>query len=181
MTIVGQQAPEWEASAYVRGENKTISSKDFDGQWYVLYWYPADFTFICPTEIREFEELKEEFEDDGVAVLGCSTDSFFSHKNWFEDGETFEDGISHPVLADTNHSVSTAFGVYEEEHGIAFRATVVVDPEGRIKSLSVNDIDRDEAGVGRSAREVLRTVQALQSGGLCGAEWNPGEEFVETE
>jgi peroxiredoxin (alkyl hydroperoxide reductase subunit C) len=178
MTIVGQQAPEWTATAYVRGEDKTLSSKDFDGKWYVLYWYPADFTFICPTEIREFEELSEDFEDDGVAVIGCSTDSFFSHKQWFEETDTFEGGITHPVLADTNHSVSSAFGVYEEENGIAFRATAIVDPEGRVRSLAVNDIDRDGAGVGRSAREVLRTVQALQSGGLCGAEWTPGEDFV---
>lgn len=178
MTIVGQQAPEWKATAYVGGDNKTISSKDFEGKWYVLYWYPADFTFICPTEIREFEELKEEFADDGVTVLGCSTDSFFSHKQWFEETDAFPGGISHPVLADTNHSVSKGFGVYEAENGIAFRATAIVDDTGRIRSLAVNDIDRDGVGVGRSAREVLRTVQALRSGGLCGAAWNKGEKFV---
>jgi peroxiredoxin (alkyl hydroperoxide reductase subunit C) len=171
-------APDWEASAYVDGEERTFSSDEFDDQWYVIYWYPADFTFICPTEIQEFEELYEDFQDDGVAVLGCSTDSFFSHKHWFEETDTFDPGISHPVLADTSHEVSRAFGVLEEDHGIAFRATVVVDPEGRIRSLSVNDIDRDGVGVGRSPREVLRTVQALQSGGLCGAEWNEGEDFV---
>lgn len=178
MTIVGKQAPEWKANAYVGGESKLVSSKDFEGKWYVIYWYPADFTFICPTEIREFEQLSGEFADDGVAVIGCSTDSFFSHKQWFEGTDTFPGGISHPVLADTNHSVSQAFGVYEEENGIAFRATVVVDKSGRVRSLAVNDIDRDGVGVGRSAREVLRTVQALQSGGLCGAEWKPGENFV---
>lgn len=178
MTIVGKQVPEWEATAYVRGEEKTLSSNDFDGQWYVLYWYPADFTFICPTEIQEFEELREDFEDDGVAVIGCSTDSFFSHKQWFEETDTFDPKISHPVLADTNHSVSKAFGVYEADNGIAYRATAVVDPDGRIRSLAVNDIDRDGAGVGRSPREVLRTVQALQAGGLCGADWSPGEDFV---
>ena len=178
MTIVGHQAPEWEATAYINGDEQTLSNKDFDGKWYVLYWYPADFTFICPTEIQEFEELREEFADDGVAVIGCSTDSFFSHKNWFEETDTFDPKITHPILADTNHSVSKAFGVLHEGNGIAYRATTVVDPEGRIRSLAVNDIDRDGAGVGRSAREVLRTVQALQSGGLCGAEWNPGEDFV---
>ena len=178
MTIVGQQAPEWKASAYERGEQRTISSGDFDGKWYVLYWYPADFTFICPTEIQEFENLREDFEDDGVAVIGCSTDSFFSHKYWFEQTDTFEAGIHHPVLADTAHEVSRAFGVLDEQSGIAFRATAVVDPEGRIRSLSVNDIDRDGVGVGRSPAEVLRTVQALQSGGLCGASWNEGEGFV---
>jgi peroxiredoxin (alkyl hydroperoxide reductase subunit C) len=178
MTLVGQQAPEWEASAYFRGEQRTLSSEDFSNQWYVLYWYPADFTFICPTEIQEFEQLREDFEDDGVAVLGCSTDSFFSHKYWFEQTDTFEPSIQHPVLADTNHSVSRAFGVLEEDNGIAFRATAIVDPEGRIRSLSVNDIDRDGVGIGRSPAEVLRTVQALQSGGLCGADWEPGELFA---
>jgi len=173
MSMIGQKAPEWTASAYLKGEEKTLSSKDFKGKWHVLYWYPLDFTFVCPTEIRGFQELLEDFDDDGVKVIGASTDSFFSHKAWFEDKDTFPKSITHPVIADTNHLVSKAFGVLKEDAGVAFRATVIVDDEGVVRSVSVNDLS-----VGRSPSEVLRTVQALQSGGLCGADWKKGEKFV---
>lgn len=173
MTLVGNPAPAWSGAAYVNGENKTIGSADYEGKWYVLYWYPLDFTFVCPTEIKTFQELADDFADDGVAVIGASTDSFFSHKAWFEDRETFPREITHPVIGDTNHAVTKAFGVLKEDAGIAFRATVIVDDKGIVRSVAVNDLS-----AGRSPKEVLRTVQALQSGGLCGADWNKGEEFV---
>ena len=173
MSMIGQETPEWSASAYVNGDSKTVSSKDFEGKWHVLYWYPLDFTFVCPTEIKGFQALIEEFEDDGIAVVGASTDSFFSHKAWFADRETFPNEITHPVLADTGHQVSRAFGVLVEDAGIALRASVIIDDKGIIRSVSVNDTE-----VGRNPKEVLRTVQAFQSGGLCGAEWHKGDEFV---
>jgi len=106
-------------------------------------------------------------------VIGVSTDSFFSHKAWFADRKTFPQEITHPVLADLNHSISRAFGVLKEEAGIAYRASVVVDDKGVIRAYHVSDTQ-----VGRSPREVLRTVQALQSGGLCGADWKKGDKFV---
>lgn len=173
MSIVGQKSPEWKGAAYVNGEQKVISSDDYKGKWHVLYWYPLDFTFVCPTEIRGFQSLLEDFADDGVSVIGASTDSFFSHKQWFADRETFAQEITHPVLADTNHAISKAFGVLKESDGIAFRATVVVDPEGVVRSYNVNDLS-----AGRSPKETLRTVQALQSGGLCGADWEKGDNFA---
>ncbi|MCA9664932.1 MAG: peroxiredoxin [Myxococcales bacterium] len=173
MTQIGQKAPEWSAAAYVNGEQKTVSSKDYAGKWHVLYWYPLDFTFVCPTEIRGFQKLLPEFAEDNIAVIGASTDSFFSHKAWFNDKDTFAETITHPVLADTNHSVSRAFGVLKEDAGIAYRATVVVDDKGIVRSVAVND-----TAVGRSPNEVLRTVQAFQSGGLCGADWKKGDGFV---
>ena len=173
MSMIGQQAPCWKAAAYHNGEQTEIGSECLKGKWYVLYWYPLDFTFVCPTEIRTFQTLSGDFDDDGVAVVGVSTDSFFSHKAWFEDRETFPEEITHPVVADTNHEVSRAFGVLKEDLGVAFRATVIVDDTGTVRSVAVNDLS-----VGRSPKEVLRTVQALQSGGLCGADWNKGENFV---
>lgn len=173
MSQVGTKAPAWTAPAHVNGEQKTLSNKDFDGKWHVLYWYPLDFTFVCPTEIKGFQDLIGDFEDDGVKVIGVSTDSFFSHKAWFADRKTFPKEITHPVIADTSHAVSRAFGVLKEDAGVAFRATVIVDPEGVIRSMSVNDLS-----AGRSPNEILRTVQALQSGGLCGADWKKGEKFV---
>ena len=173
MSLIGIRSPEWNSPAYHEGQQVTLGSKELEGKWGVIYWYPLDFTFVCPTEIKGFQELLQDFEDDGVSVIGASTDSFFSHKAWFADRETFPTEITHPVLADTNHSVSRAFGVLKEDAGIAYRATVVIDPEGVIRSLSIND-----TSVGRSPAEVLRTVQAFQSGGLCGANWKKGDGFV---
>jgi peroxiredoxin (alkyl hydroperoxide reductase subunit C) len=173
MSLIGQKAPRWAGTAYVKGEQKQISSKDYAGKWHVLYWYPLDFTFVCPTEIRGFQDHLKEFADDAIDVIGISTDSFFSHKAWFADRQTFPSEITHPVLADTNHSVSRAFGVLKEDAGVAHRASVIVDDKGVIRAYHVND-----TSVGRSPREVLRTVQALQSGGLCGADWKKGEKFV---
>jgi len=173
MSLIGKKAPEWTAKAYDKGEEVTLSSKDFAGKWHVLYFYPLDFTFICPTEIRGFQELAGEFADDGVKVIGASTDSYHSHKAWFADDKTFAQKITHPVIADTNHAVSKAFDVLKEDEGIAYRATIIVDDKGVVRSVSVND-----TSAGRAPRETLRTVQALQSGGLCGADWHKGEKFV---
>lgn len=173
MTLVGKQAPQWTATAYANGEEKTLSSQDFAGKWHVLYWYPLDFTFVCPTEIRGFQAALKEFKADGIEVIGCSTDSFFSHQAWFKDKEIFAEAITHPVLADTSHAVSRAFGVLKEDLGAAYRATVVIDDQGVVRSMAVNDLS-----AGRSPREVLRTVQALQSGGLCGVDWSKGDDFV---
>jgi peroxiredoxin (alkyl hydroperoxide reductase subunit C) len=173
MSMVGQKAPEWKATAYINGEQKEISSEDLRGRWHVLYWYPLDFTFVCPTEIRGFQALLKDFEAEGVSVIGASTDSYFSHNAWFADREIFPNEITHPVVADTAHEVSKAFGVLKEDAGIALRATVIVDDKGVIRSYAVNDTQ-----VGRSPAEVLRTAQAFQSGGLCGVDWHKGESFV---
>ena len=173
MSLIGKHTPEWSATAYVKGDQKTLSSKDFAGKWHVLYFYPLDFTFVCPTEIVGFQKLLGDFADDGVAVIGVSTDSFFSHNAWFADRKIFPEAITHPVLADTGHQVSRAFDVLEENAGVAFRASVVVDDKGIVRAVAVNDLS-----AGRSPSEVLRTVQALMSGGLCGADWKKGEKFV---
>ena len=173
MNLIGKHAPDWQAVAYQKGEQATISSRDLAGKWYVLYWYPLDFTFVCPTEIKGFQKLIHDFEDDDIVLIGASTDSFFCHKAWLEDRGTFPDEITHPILADTNHSVSRAFGVLKEDDGISYRAVVIVDDKGVVRSLSINDTE-----VGRSPGEILRTVQAFQSGGLCGADWRKGEAFV---
>ncbi|HVH06578.1 MAG TPA: peroxiredoxin [Myxococcota bacterium] len=173
MSLIGQKEPAWTAQAYVNGQDKKVSSDDYKGKWHVLYWYPLDFTFICPTEIKGFQGLSKEFSADGVAVIGVSTDSFFSHKAWFADRGIFPQEITHPVVADTSHAVSRAFGVLKEDQGVAYRATVIVDDKGIIRSVAVNDLS-----AGRSPNETLRTVQALQSGGLCGADWKKGDKFA---
>jgi peroxiredoxin (alkyl hydroperoxide reductase subunit C) len=171
--MIGQPEPEWKGTAHVNGEELEIRSSDYKGRWHVLYWYPLDFTFVCPTEIKGFESLLEDFQAEGIEVVGVSTDSFYSHKTWFADRETFPLAITHPVLADTNHAISRAFDVLKEDQGVAYRATVIVDDQGVIRSVALNDLD-----VGRSPMEVLRTVRAFQSGGLCPADWQKGESFV---
>lgn len=171
--MIGQREPAWKATAYVNGEEQALSSVDFADRWHVLYFYPLDFTFICPTEIRGFEALQPEFAREGVAVIGASTDSYFSHRAWFADRQLFQRTITHPVLADTAHQVSRAFGVLNAELGVAYRATVIVDDKSTVRSVAINDLS-----VGRSPAEVLRTVQALKAGGLCGADWQPGDKFA---
>jgi peroxiredoxin (alkyl hydroperoxide reductase subunit C) len=173
MSMIGQCEPQWCATAHLNGEEVNLSSQDYQGKWHVLYWYPLDFTFVCPTEIRGFQSLLDDFRAAGAEVIGASTDSFYSHKHWFADRKTFPDEITHPVVADTSHALSRAFGVLKEDQGVAYRATIVIDDQGLIRSMSVNDLT-----AGRSPSEVMRTVQALQSGGLCGTDWRPGEAFV---
>ena len=173
MSLMGQQAPEWSAPAYVLGEQRTIGSVDYRGRWHVIYWYPMDFTFVCPTEIVGIQRLLGAFLDERVEVIGASTDSFYSHKAWFADRKIFPQEITHPVVADTNHSLSRAFDVLKEDTGEAFRATVIIDDKGVVRAMSVNDLS-----VGRNPNEILRTVQALLSGGLCGSGWKKGDRFV---
>lgn len=171
--MLGQGEPQSCPPAYLKGEEVNISSSDCEGKWHVAYWDPLDLTFVCPTEIRGFQSLLADFRAAGVEVIGASSDSLFSRQQWFADRKTFPDEITHPVAADTNHVLSRAFGVREEDRGVAHRATFVVDDQGSIRSMSVNDLS-----AGRSPSEVLQTVQALQSGGLCGMDWRPGEAFV---
>jgi peroxiredoxin (alkyl hydroperoxide reductase subunit C) len=173
MSMVGNKEPDWSGSAYVKGERKPLHAQDYVGKWHLIYWYPADFTWLCPTEIRGIQAMLPQFTADGIEVIGASTDSFFSHKAWFADRKTFPQEITHPVLADTNHSVSRAFGVLKEDAGIAYRASVVIDDKGITRAHYVNDVQ-----VGRSPAEVLRVVQALQSGGFCPADWKKGEKFA---
>jgi len=173
MSLIGRKAPEWSGTAYLRGEQKVIGSADYQGRWHVLFWYPLDFTFVCPTELLGFQRLLGDFKDESVELIGASTDSFFSHQAWFADRKIFPQELTYPVVADTNHSLSRAFDVLEEEQGVALRATTVIDDRGVVRSLSINDLS-----VGRSPAEVLRTVQALRSGGLCGADWKKSDPFV---
>ncbi len=164
---VGTLAPEFKAQSYVTGQFKEVSLKDYQGKWVCLFFYPLDFTFVCPTEIRAFAEKENEFKELGCQVLACSTDSVHSHKAWFERDLK---EVKYPVLADTNHQIARAFGVLLEDQGIALRGTFLIDPKGTLQWMSVNAL-----GTGRSVDEVVRTLQALKTGELCPAEWKPGK------
>ena len=168
---VGQKVPNFAAQALMTdGSFKEVKLSDFNGKWVVLFFYPLDFTFVCPTEIQGFNKHYQEFKKMNVEILGASTDSVYSHKAWTEK----ELGkVSFPLLGDTGHQVSKTFNVLLQDKGIALRGTFIIDPSGTLKSAVVNDLP-----VGRSIEETLRTVQALQTGKLTGCGWKPGEKTL---
>lgn len=163
---VGVSAPDFKGKAYVNGLFKEVALKDFHGKWVCLFFYPSDFTFVCPTELRAFAQNAVKFKELGCEIVACSTDSEYSHKAWFE--RDLQE-VKYPVLADRAHVVSRNYSVLVEEKGIALRGTFLIDPKGVLQWMSINALD-----VGRSVDEVVRTLQALQTGSLCPADWKPG-------
>ncbi len=172
MIKVGQKAPAFEETAYVSGEFKTVKLSDYKGKWTVLFFYPLDFTFICPTEIERFAQLENDFKKHNAVILAASTDSEFSHKAWYQSDSRLK-GVKYPVIADTCHRLSSAYGVLVAGKGIALRGTFIIDPEGTLRYSVVSDLS-----VGRSVQETLRVLQALQTGELCPVHWEPGEKTL---
>lgn len=170
MIKVAEKAPNfYGATAYHKNNFVKISLNDYRGKWVVLFFYPRDFTFVCPTEIREFAKLEKEFKSCKCSILACSTDSEWSHKNWFERDLK---EVRYPILADTTHEISSAYNVLGSD-GAAQRGTFIIDPEGVLRWMAVSD-----NSVGRSVKEILRALKALQTGGLCPVEWTPGQKTL---
>ena len=145
--------------------------------WSVFFFYPADFTFVCPTELVDLGEKYEELKNMGVEVFSVSTDTHFSHKAWHDSSDSIKK-ISYPMLADPTGFLSKAFGVYIEEEGLAYRGTFLVDPDGLIKLAEIHD-----NGIGRNADELIRKIQAAQfirnhPGEVCPAKWKPGSQTL---
>lgn len=170
MIKIGQPAPYFKGEAYVNGEFKNISLSDYRGKWVILFFYPLDFTFVCPTELMAFAEQEKEFRECGAEIISCSVDSKFSHKAWFErDMKT----VKYPILSDITKTISRDYGVLNEDKGIANRGAFIIDPEGVLKYATVTDL-----GVGRNTDEILRVLKASQSGELCPANWKPGDKHL---
>lgn len=169
-TGVGHPVPDVVVDAYIRDatEPQPLSLAQYRGSWLVLVFYPRDFTFVCPTELQALAALEPEFAASDAAVVAASTDSFYSHKAWFESDSRLR-GAGYPVVADTAHELCQAFGVLLPD-GAALRATFVIDPNGIVRHATVSDLN-----VGRNITETLRVVQALQTGELCPVNWRPGE------
>jgi alkyl hydroperoxide reductase subunit AhpC len=168
---VGKQVPDISAQVLAAdGSFKSVKLSDYKGKWVVLFFYPLDFTFVCPTEIKAFNEKYEDFKKLGAEVLTASTDSVYSHKAWQDQGLG---KLKFPMVGDTNHTWSKTFGVLIEEKGIALRGTFVIDPTGILKSSVINDLS-----VGRNVEETLRTVQAFQTGELVQCGWTPGQKTL---
>jgi NADH-dependent peroxiredoxin subunit C len=177
MTLINTRVPEFKAQAYHNENFKTVTDKDLMGKWSVFFFYPADFTFVCPTELGDMADKYAEFQKMGVEVYAVSTDTHFTHKAWHDTSETIKK-IKYPMLADPTGHLSRAFGVYIDNEGLAYRGTFLVNPEGQIKISEVHD-----NGIGRNADELLRKVQAAQfvsthPGEVCPAKWRPGEKTL---
>ena len=176
-TLINAKVPDFKAQAYVGDNFKTVTQNDLKGKWSIFFFYPADFTFVCPTELGDMADKYSEFQKMGVEVYSVSTDTHFTHKAWHDASDTIKK-IKYPMLADPTGLLARAFGVYIEEEGLAYRGTFLVDPEGRIKIAEVND-----NGIGRNADELLRKVQAAQfvathPNEVCPAKWTPGAKTL---
>lgn len=170
---INQRIAPFTAQAYHREAFRTVTHEDLLGKWSVLFFYPADFTFVCPTELADLAEHYRELQALGVEVYSVSTDTHFSHKAWHDTSETIK-VIDFPMLADPTGQLSRAFGVYIEEAGLADRGTFVINPEGLVKIVEIHD-----GGVGRNAAELVRKIEAAQfvaahPGEVCPAKWTRG-------
>jgi alkyl hydroperoxide reductase subunit AhpC len=176
MLTVGEKFPNFKLNAVVSLEKKKefqeITESTHLGKWQVIFFWPMDFTFICPTEIAEFGKRNKDFVDRHAQVLGASTDTHFVHLAWRNNHSDLK-SLPYPMLADTKRELSSALGILHKEEGVALRATYIVDPEGVIRWVAVNDLS-----VGRNVDETLRVLDALQTDELCPCNWKKGEKTL---
>jgi len=177
MSLIGKKVDCFTAQAFVDGDFKEVTSEDLKGKWSVFVFYPADFTFICPTELGDLADNYEDFKKIGCEVYSVSTDTHFTHKAWHDVSDTIKK-IKYPMLADPTHKISRDFGVLIEEEGLALRGSFIVNPSGEIVAYEVTSL-----GIGRNSKELLRKVQAAQfvaehGDRVCPANWEPGAETL---
>ncbi len=176
MLTVGDKFPEFDLTSVVsleKGKEFTdINNDTYKGKWQVVFFWPMDFTFICPTEIAEFGKRNRDFSDRDSQVLGVSTDTHFVHLAWRNNHDDLHD-LPYPMMADTKRELSEALGILHKTEGVALRATFIVDPDGIIRWVSVNDLS-----VGRNVDETLRVLDALQTDELCPCNWEKGEKTL---
>jgi peroxiredoxin (alkyl hydroperoxide reductase subunit C) len=174
---VGEAAPDFsmKTTADLEGLTSTASLSDYSGKWLVLFFYPLDFTFVCPTEILGLSDAYDEFKKLGAEVLGVSTDSVYSHRAWINTplAQNGIAGVRFPLASDITKGASRKYGVLVEDQGIALRGLFIIDPNGTLQYAVVNSLN-----VGRSVEETLRVLQALQTGGLCPVNWKPGQKTL---
>jgi peroxiredoxin (alkyl hydroperoxide reductase subunit C) len=176
MLTIGDKFPSFDLKAVVSTDPKKaftpINDKSDEGKWKVVFFWPKDFTFVCPTEIAAFGKLNGDFADRDAVVYGVSTDSEFVHLAWRQNHADLKD-LPFPMLADIKRELSASLGILDRQEGVALRATFIVDPEGVIRFVSVNDLS-----VGRNPQEVLRVLDALQTDELCPCNWQKGEPVL---
>ncbi len=178
---VGQPAPAFSAPVFDPRDHsrlgRAVSLSDYRGKWLVFFWYPLDFTEVCPTEITALSDRYQEFQDSDCELLGASTDSVYSHKAWAATPRGVTNGVEglrYPLLSDMTHQIAREYGVLVEDQGFALRGLFIVDPEGVIQYATINNVN-----IGRSVDETLRVLRALQTGGMCPCDWKPGRKTLE--
>lgn len=174
---INSSAPLFEAEVYHQEEIRKVKLEDYRNKWVVLFFYPADFTFICPTELGSLADNYEEFKKLGVEILSISTDTVFTHKAWHDQSETIKK-IKFPMVADPSGKICRAYGTYITEEGLSLRGTAIIDPDGILKTLELND-----NSIGRSSVELLRKLKAAQfvrthGGEVCPVNWEPGKKTL---
>ncbi len=176
MSLIGKKINEFNANTYHNGEFSTVTSDNLRGKWSVVVFYPADFTFVCPTELEDLAEHYEKFKTEGCEVYSVSTDTHFVHKAWHDTSDRIRK-IKFPMVADPTGKISREFEVLVEEEGLALRGSFVINPEGTVVAYEVHDM-----GIGREASELLRKLQAAkfvaEHGEVCPAKWQPGNETI---
>ena len=177
MSLINKKVENFNVNAYHNGEFKEVTQESLKGKWSVFFFYPADFTFVCPTELGELADTYSKFKELNIEVYSISTDTHYAHKAWADASDTIAK-IKFPMLADPTGKLSKQFQVYLEDDGVALRGTFIINPEGEIKVYEIHDL-----GIGRSASELLRKVQAAQfvaahGDQVCPASWKPGEETL---
>jgi NADH-dependent peroxiredoxin subunit C len=177
MSLINTTVQPFNATAFHNGKFVPVSDADLKGKWSVVVFYPADFTFVCPTELGDLADNYDTFKSLGVEIYSVSTDTHFTHKAWHDTSDTIQK-ITYPMVADPTGAITRAFDVMIEEEGLALRGTFVINPEGQIKLCEIHD-----NGIGRDAKELLRKVQAAQyvashPGEVCPAKWTPGAEAL---
>lgn len=174
---IGQPAPFFDMASTknLTKLNENVKLSDYKGKWLVLLFYPLDFTFVCPTELISFSDHYEEFKGINTDVIGVSTDSVYSHRAWIQTplDKNGVAGLKYPLAADSTKHVARDYGVLIEDQGIALRGLFIIDPQSILRYKVVHDLN-----IGRSVDETLRVIQALQTGGLCQADWKPGQETL---
>ena len=177
MVRLNEEAPGFKATAFADGTFKDISLEEYKGKFVVLFFYPADFTFVCPTELQDMASKYEELKELGAEVLSVSTDTHFVHKAWHDASPAIKT-IKFPMLGDQLHTISKAYDVLRINEGLADRATIITDPDQIVKSIEITD-----EPIGRNAQELLRKIKALKHarenpGMACPANWHPGEKTL---
>lgn len=177
LPVIGQPVINFELESFQNEQIKKVQLSDFKGKWVILFFYPADFTFVCPTELQEMAEHYEEFKKLNTEILSISTDTAFVHKAWHDNSPAIKI-IEFPMLADPTGNMCKEMGVYIPREGLALRGTFIIDPDGILKAYEVND-----NSIGRSAPELLRRLQAAQfvrehGGEVCPASWKPGAKTL---
>lgn len=175
--LIGKKFPSISLNAYYNGKIQEINLSSYKGKWLIVFFYPGDFTFVCPTELKELSQFYDDFKNDNAEIVSISTDSVYVHKAWKESNESLKD-VKFPMLSDRTAVLSKILGVYDENTGEALRASFIVDPEGEIVAYEVHN-----PAIGRSAGELLRKLDAAIAvkkggGGLCPASWKKGDALI---